>query len=29
MKTAELMEKFMDELHEKQIEAAEIAKTLI
>ena len=29
MKTAELMEKFMDDLHEKQIEAAEIAKTLI
>ena len=29
MKTAALMEKFMDELHEKQIEAAEIAKTLI
>ncbi len=29
MKTADLMEKFMDELHEKQIEAAEIAKTLI
>jgi len=28
-KTAELMEKFMDDLHEKQIEANEIAKTLI
>ena len=29
VKTAELMEKFMDDLHEKQIEAAEIAKSLI
>ena len=29
MKTAELMEKFMDDLHEKQVEASEIAKTLI
>lgn len=29
MRTAELMEKFMDDLHEKQVEAAEIAKTLI
>ena len=29
MKTAELMEEFMDDLHEKQVEAVEIAKTLI
>ena len=29
MRTAELMEEFMDDLHEKQVEAAEIAKTLI
>lgn len=29
MKTAELMEEFMDDLHEKQVEASEIAKTLI
>ena len=29
VKTAELMEKFMDDLHEKQLEANEIAKTLI
>ena len=29
VKTAELMEKFMDDLHEKQVEAKEIAKTLI
>ncbi len=28
-RTADLMEKFMDDLHEKQIEAKEIAKTLI
>jgi tryptophanyl-tRNA synthetase len=29
MRTAELMEEFMDDMHEKQVEAAEIAKTLI
>ena len=29
VRTADLMEKFMDDLHEKQIEAKEIAKTLI
>ena len=29
VRTAELMEKFMDDLHEKQVEASEIAKTLI
>ena len=29
VRTAELMEEFMDDLHEKQVEAAEIAKTLI
>lgn len=29
VKTAEFMEKFMDDLHEKQVEAKEIAKTLI
>ena len=29
MKTAELMEKFIDDLHDKQVEAKEIAKTLI
>ena len=29
MRTAEFMEEFMDDLHEKQVEAAEIAKTLI
>ena len=28
-RTAELMEEFFDDLHEKQIEAREIAKTLI
>lgn len=28
-RTAELMEEFMDDLHEKQVEASEIAKTLI
>ena len=29
MKTAELMEEFMDDLHEKQVEARELANTLI
>ena len=29
VRTAELMEEFMDDLHEKQVEAREIAKTLI
>ena len=29
LRTAELMEEFMDDLHEKQVEAREVAKTLI